>query len=319
MSGMGLLGSALAGGVKGLGQGMVEVDRRRAEEESYTNRLEAAESIRARYAEQAELRAEERAATKAGKVESRASEIANQGGKGLISQANSQYEKLKATDPEGARLGLEAVRQAEADGAYAQEVTSKHRLQAMRETGAIDPKTGLTLDIEGERHAENLVKSADDTAYSREQDKKSNARADADLDLRRQQVRQSAATNAIQHKVARLAYDQAVSASKIPPAVKLRYESLDESLKAVTKSIMDAKAKGEFDDKQGADLVARQTELVAAQERLLSPYLPDEVKEKPKAVDPLDPYGIGLKPKSAATTSNRIMSGGRPAADQIPY
>lgn len=82
--------------------------------------------------------AEERA-----RVKTEAQDIADKRG-GLLSQsATDAYSKLAETDPEGAKLGLEAVESAKARGAYAQEPTTRDMLLAqgdIKSIAAMDEK-----------------------------------------------------------------------------------------------------------------------------------------------------------------------------------
>jgi hypothetical protein len=67
---------------------------------------------------------------------------------GLLSQsATDAYNKLAETDPEGAKLGLEAVDAAKAGGAYAQEPTTRDMLLAqgdIKSIAAMDEKGSAT-------------------------------------------------------------------------------------------------------------------------------------------------------------------------------
>lgn len=261
--GTGILGAALVGGVGGFGQGIAEVDQQKMKEKSKLREMYAAEQIREQMRVEAEKRADERIKSRNLEVENKAGEYAKERGTGLLRGAMSAYESIADTDPEGAKLGIDAARKADSEGLYAQEVTREDRLRAMRETGQLDPIKGLDL----ERQQSQDEKKA-------ERDEKADEREDRSLDIQERNARNSAAMNAIQYKVAKLAYERAELEAKIPPAVAKKYGTLESEYKGITTALNKAMAEGTYDAATAAPLLARQQELTESMNSLLDDYLP---------------------------------------------
>lgn len=286
MSGMGILGAALAGGAAGIGRAMSENARLQMAEESDMRRLEGAAKIRAYYAEQAIERARERAAQEAAQVETTAGEIAGKRGLLNAAGATSAYEKLAATDPEGAKLGLEAVRNAEAGGLYKQEPTTDDRYQAARGMGIIDTARAIDIERSQENTDYNRTKDEEKTAYKKEQDALDNKRKDKELTLLERSSNQAAAQNKMELKLTKIKLDQAMQEQKIPPAVKAKLAVLEKSASLIEKTLYEQAGNMTGTEEGTRQLLIEQRSVTEQMNALLEPYMPKELQGKTPAAKP---------------------------------
>lgn len=301
MSGMGLLGAALAGAAGGVGKGLAENAKQQMADESAMKRMESAEKLRAFYAEQAEVRAEEKAKRQAAQVDTRASEIANAGRNANLDQATQIYKNSGMSDSDIA-LGLGAVDEARKTP---ETPTADQRYQAMREGGLLTRAQELDYERNKESDARSLARENKSDTYQRERDAKGDSFKEQELNLRKQQIQNSAALNNLQYKAAKLTYERALEEAKIPASVEKAYKTAEAEYQSLSKTIDAAVAKGEFDRTSGQQLLDRQAKLTDKMQSLLNPYLPDSAKTKQPSLGGL-PDGIPPGSKQIGT------SGGKP-------
>lgn len=144
---MGLLMGAIAGAAGAVEETTKYALRTMMDEEKakriaeYGSKLKSDEDLTTRARNKGDA-ADERA-----RVQTEAQGIADKRG-GLLSQsATDAYTKLAETDPEGAKLGLEAVESAKAGGSYTQEPTTRDMLLAqgdIKSIAAMDEKAAAS-------------------------------------------------------------------------------------------------------------------------------------------------------------------------------
>lgn len=141
---MGLLMGAIAGAAGAVEETTKYALRAMMDEEKAKRIAEYGSSLKSDEDLTTRARNKDDAATERTRVQTEAQVMADKRG-GLLSQsATDAYNKLAETDPEGARLGLEAVESAKAGGGYAQEPTTRDMLLAqgdIKSIAAMDEKT----------------------------------------------------------------------------------------------------------------------------------------------------------------------------------
>lgn len=173
----GILMAGLIGGIGGYGKGMALEAGREAETEQAIKKTEAAEAIKEKYRQQAEVMAEERARKKLELTDNLARESANKGLLTRMTEAEKIYREAPGMSEADRALGLAEVERVRKSGV---EPSWQDKIDAGRKTGLIGYDKALDLERRDE-----------ETAYSRSRDTKKDAMDEKELALREKQVNAS--------------------------------------------------------------------------------------------------------------------------------
>ena len=135
-----------------------------------------------------------------------------------------------------------------------------------------------------------------------------NVRADKALALQADGVKAQRAQLGMQQALSRLQQKAAEAEAKIPPAVKLQYQTIDAELKQIGAAMAKSMAEGQYDpaNKGTQELMLRQRELTTYAQRILAPFVDGG---KPAAADPL-----GLFKETAGSPTGAIPHAAAQAA-----
>lgn len=246
----------MMGFLGGVGKGVADVSKSYLDNEFEAMKAEriAEATSRLRLSEEATIRqrGKDDAAAERTRVDTKASELAAERAGGLmVPEAAASYEAMRATDPEGAQVGIDALKKAHAP-------TLDDRMLA----------EGKTTEL-ARLQRDDITRA--DTKANTDAD---NARADRDLALREGNLDRANALNDIQVKTAKLAYERAVEEQKVPVAVDRQYKALSEAYNDTAKIIAKSRAEGSFNDVTAAPLLAEQAARAQKMAALMEPYTP---------------------------------------------
>lgn len=173
----GILTAGLIGGIGGYGKGMAIEAGREAETEQAIKKTEAAEAIKEKYRQQAEIMAEERARKKLELTDNLARESANKGLLTRMTEAEKIYREAPGMSESDRALGLAEVERVRKSGV---EPSRQDRIEAATQTGLLSYKERIALE-----------QDAEDKEYKRSRDTKKDAMDEKELALREKQVNAS--------------------------------------------------------------------------------------------------------------------------------